>query len=77
MINVLLFAHLQEEAGQDRLEIDEEGMRVDEFKQMLEDRYKFTQLDQVMVAINEEFAFNNDLINSGDTVALIPPVSGG
>jgi molybdopterin synthase sulfur carrier subunit len=30
-----------------------------------------------MVAVNEEYAEPDDVIKSGDTVALIPPVSGG
>jgi sulfur-carrier protein len=30
-----------------------------------------------MVAINEEYANEDDKIKSGDIVALIPPVSGG
>jgi molybdopterin converting factor small subunit len=30
-----------------------------------------------MVAINEEYANEEDTIQSGDVVALIPPVSGG
>lgn len=30
-----------------------------------------------MVAINEEYANENDIIQTGDTVAMIPPVSGG
>ncbi|WP_226035892.1 molybdopterin converting factor subunit 1 [Aquibacillus saliphilus] len=77
MFTVLLFAHLQEEAGQNRLEINSEEITVSEFKRMLQDKYKLTQLDQVMVAINEEFALNDDTIKNGDTVALIPPVSGG
>ena len=30
-----------------------------------------------MIAINEEYAVDGDLIQPGDVVALIPPVSGG
>ncbi|WP_374049830.1 MoaD/ThiS family protein [Neobacillus sp. PS3-34] len=30
-----------------------------------------------MAAINEEFAGNEELIQDGDVVAFIPPVSGG
>jgi molybdopterin synthase sulfur carrier subunit len=31
----------------------------------------------VMVSINEEFATNDDIIHDGETIAFIPPVSGG
>ena len=30
-----------------------------------------------MVAVNEEFVMNEEMIKAGDIVALIPPVSGG
>ena len=29
-----------------------------------------------MVAVNEEFVMNEEMIKAGDIVALIPPVSG-
>ncbi len=35
------------------------------------------RLDNVMVAVNEEFATDSEVIKEGDTVAFIPPVSGG
>jgi sulfur-carrier protein len=30
-----------------------------------------------MTAINEEFSANDEMIKEGDTIAFIPPVSGG
>ncbi|MBB6454039.1 molybdopterin synthase sulfur carrier subunit [Salirhabdus euzebyi] len=77
MIKILLFAHLQEELGKDKLEVELDSISVGELKTKLKDTYSLTQLDQVMVAINEEYAINEDVIKSGDVVALIPPVSGG
>ena len=35
------------------------------------------RLSQVRFAINESFATTNEVINDGDVIALIPPVSGG
>ena len=35
------------------------------------------KIDTVMVSINEEFAPNNEIIQEGETIAFIPPVSGG
>ncbi|MEM5590905.1 MoaD/ThiS family protein [Niallia circulans] len=30
-----------------------------------------------MVAVNEEFAMDEDIVEENDTIAFIPPVSGG
>ncbi|MCL5999675.1 MAG: molybdenum cofactor biosynthesis protein MoaE [Chloroflexi bacterium] len=34
-------------------------------------------MTQTLVAVNEQFAFNDDVVEAGDEVALFPPVSGG
>ncbi|WP_100331128.1 molybdopterin converting factor subunit 1 [Bacillus xiapuensis] len=77
MIKVLLFAHLQEEAGASELTLEEAGMSVAQLKKHLEEGYQLSSLDQVMIAINENFAPEEEIVQDGDTVALIPPVSGG
>jgi molybdopterin synthase sulfur carrier subunit len=50
---------------------------VHELKQLLQDKHGLQGLSSVMTAINESFANEGDLIKDGDTVAFIPPVSGG
>lgn len=77
MINILLFAHLQEIAGEENLKIEATSITVSELKSKLTQEYGLKDLQNVMVAVNEEYANNDDTINNGDTVALIPPVSGG
>ena len=77
MITVLFFAHLQDQVGQEKVELDSGTITIAELKQRLMKEYNFSSLEQVMFAINEEYAENDDLIKQGDTVALIPPVSGG
>ncbi|WP_335869834.1 molybdopterin converting factor subunit 1 [Bacillus sp. 2205SS5-2] len=77
MIKVLLFAHLQEEVGENEIMIQEEGMSVVQLKNWLQDHYQVSGARNVMVAINEEYANDDDKIVSGDIVAIIPPVSGG
>ena len=77
MITVLFFAHLQDQFGKDKIELETGTITVAELKLKLMNDYNFSSLDQVMFAINEEYAENDDLIKQGDTVALIPPVSGG
>lgn len=76
-MKVLLFAHLQEEIGQSQIELDWERQTVRAFKHMFQQRYSLEKLDQVMVAVNERYALEEDWIQPGDTVAFIPPVSGG
>ncbi|GAB3060068.1 molybdopterin converting factor subunit 1 [Virgibacillus ainsalahensis] len=77
MITVLLFAQLQEEAGRDRIELELGQTTIKELKEKLQSSFHFTQLDKTMAAINEEYALNDDPVKTGDTVAFIPPVSGG
>lgn len=78
MITILLFANLREEVGVDQLVIREkQEISVQQLKKWLKDSYHLQSLDQVMTAINEEFAVDEDNVKDGDTVAFIPPVSGG
>ncbi|MEE6453173.1 molybdopterin converting factor subunit 1 [Gottfriedia acidiceleris] len=78
MIKVLLFAHLREKAGTDELTvIDKNGISVKELKDWLMTHYDLPQLNQIMTAVNEEFVTNEEIVKDGDTVAFIPPVSGG
>ncbi|MBE5104670.1 molybdopterin converting factor subunit 1 [Bacillus thuringiensis] len=77
MIRVLLFANLQEEAGVSELQIEEENITVAQLKEIVAKEYNVPVSAPIMVAINEEYANEDDKIQSGDIVALIPPVSGG
>lgn len=77
MIEVLLFANLQEEASKPALQIDCEKITVAELKDILVKEYNITISNEIMVAINEEYANKDAIIQTGDIVAMIPPVSGG
>ncbi|SHF91870.1 molybdopterin converting factor subunit 1 [Ornithinibacillus halophilus] len=77
MIKVLFFAQLQDALGSDSIKIEEDSLSVYDLKQQLKNDYPTLQLDGVMVAVNEEYALDEDIISSGDIVAFIPPVSGG
>ncbi|SFJ84349.1 MULTISPECIES: molybdopterin converting factor subunit 1 [unclassified Bacillus (in: firmicutes)] len=77
MITVLLFSHLQEEAGTHQLQIDVQNLTVAELKELVMKDYNVSLSQHIMVAINEEYANEDDMIQDGDVVALIPPVSGG
>lgn len=77
MVDVLFFAELQEEAGTDKISMEADGMTIADLKELCSKEYKLKHLDQAMVALNEEYAKEDTLLASGDTIAFIPPVSGG
>lgn len=76
MIKVLLFAHLREVIGEEELVIVAEEMTVADVKAWLEARYPL-ELKNVMSAVNEAFAMEHTVVQTGDTIAFIPPISGG
>jgi molybdopterin synthase catalytic subunit len=79
-INVLFFATLKERAGTNRIEMDiKDGENVAGLKQDLSVRFPSIKphLNTVVVSINQEFAFDDDVIPENAEVALFPPVSGG
>ncbi|WP_099302035.1 molybdopterin converting factor subunit 1 [Bacillus sp. Marseille-P3800] len=79
MIQLLLFAGLEEKIGHKTLELSFTGKTVAQLKTYIEETYQLDRgsLKTMMVAINEEFATNEETLKSADTVAFIPPVSGG
>jgi sulfur-carrier protein len=76
MNKVLFFAHLRDTVGQESIEYNANGITVSDLKQQIAEKYDL-KVDNVMVSINEEFAANDDIIQDGETIAFIPPVSGG
>lgn len=76
MNKVLFFAHLRDTVGQESIEYNANGITVEDLKQQIAEKYEL-KIDNVMVSINEEFANNDDIIQDGETIAFIPPVSGG
>lgn len=77
MINILLFAHLQEMIGESKLCIDLADHTVGQIKEWIETQYVQVNLQHVMTAVNEEFATDATVVKKGDTIAFIPPISGG
>ncbi len=78
-LNVLLFGITRDIVGQSQLELEYNGeANVAAFKQMLVNQYpKMDQLAHFKVAVNQEFASDEHSLQTGDEIALIPPVSGG
>jgi sulfur-carrier protein len=77
VINILLFAHLQEIIGESKLCLDLSDHTVGQIKEWMESQYPQISLQHVMTAVNEEFATDSTVIKKGDTIAFIPPISGG
>ena len=78
--DVLLFARLADEVGRDRLTIDlQDGATVaDAVAHLAADHEALREMRDVFaVAVNERYGGPGTPLHDGDTLALIPPVSGG
>jgi len=79
-VKVLFFAHCREIAGSEKMEVElKEGARGRDLLHSLGEKFpKFEELFSfVALAVNEEYVNSDILLKDGDTVSLIPPVSGG
>jgi molybdopterin synthase sulfur carrier subunit len=80
MINVLFFARLKDEIGQAGLQLGNEfsGKTIAELQQVLiAQGMSALQDDSIRTALNQNFCHLDVVINSGDEVAFMPPVTGG
>jgi len=79
-IKVLFFAQLRDRADmrETQMELPETTL-VSDLKLLLAERFPGLReaIPTALVAVNREFAFNEDPIPDGAEVALFPPVSGG
>ncbi len=79
-IKVLYFSSLKDKLEKQTEEIDlPENSTVQNLISILKEKYPniSDSLDNVMFALNEEYVDKDSPLKDGDTVALIPPVSGG
>lgn len=79
-VKVLFFANLREKAGVKEIELELSGdLRVAEFKKAMAETYPALResMPTVLVSVNKEYAFDEDMIPEGAEIALFPPVSGG
>ncbi|WP_345950363.1 molybdopterin converting factor subunit 1 [Mucilaginibacter sp. PAMB04274] len=79
-MKVLLFGITREITGQSRLTIPADAGigTVKALKNWLAQQYPAMQgLTSLAVAVDSEYASDEDLINPDQEIALIPPVSGG
>ncbi|MEP6948862.1 MAG: molybdopterin converting factor subunit 1 [Ginsengibacter sp.] len=78
-MKVLAFGIVKDIFGNSMVHVDlTDGATIDKLKMLLEEKYpRLNQLGSYMVAVNNEYASAGDLVNEGDEIAIIPPVSGG
>jgi molybdopterin converting factor subunit 1 len=79
-VRVELFAGLREVIGQQEIDVDlARGASVGDLREKL--RRDFPQLapflPSLVCAVNEEYRLPEYILQDGDEVALIPPISGG
>lgn len=78
MITVKLFGITRDIVGKPILDIQDKIATVAELKEFMISSYpRIKGLNSLMVAVNSEYAQDEDVIKSSDEIALIPPVSGG
>ena len=79
-VELLLFGIVKEMAGQSKikLHLEKKAATVQDIKTALQDRFpESKKLKSLLIAVNENYADANQTIQSGDEIAIIPPVSGG
>lgn len=78
-LKVLLFGISTDLTGENSLDLElTENASVADFRNTLQDQYpKLTELNSYAIAVNESYASDDTQLHENDTVAVIPPVSGG
>ena len=78
-IKVLGFGIVREIFGNQSVEIDiDEGLTVSGLRDILESGFpKMRTLKSYMIALDEEYADEDQVISNLNEIAVIPPVSGG
>lgn len=79
-IKVLFFATLRSLAGVRDISLDvPDGLSVREFKLLVGEQFPALEsgLASALIAVNREFAFDEQIIPEQAEIAIFPPVSGG
>lgn len=77
-MKILYFAELRELLNQSTETIHlDTTLTVQEFESYLLKHHSELKSKKFQIAVNEEFVRQDDIVQPGDTIALIPPVSGG
>lgn len=82
-INVLFFAHLRDLAGMNAVELEiGDAQSARDLLTLMRGRVPDALIDALadesaMVSINQRYAGWGGVINDGDEIGILPPVSGG
>jgi molybdopterin synthase sulfur carrier subunit len=75
-MEILLFGQLADITGAAKTEIDTVA-DTDGLKEMLEERFPGLKQVKYMVAVNKRIVQTNISLDGSETIALMPPFSGG
>lgn len=77
-VTVRLFARLRELAGADQVSVEvPENATIGQLRQRLQMAYPQLPVSMCAVAVDAEFARDEDNLDPSGQIALLPPVSGG
>ena len=78
-LNIQAFGIAKEIVGGSAVQLQvNEKITAAELKKLLESRYQqLSKLSSFLLAVNDEYAEPEAVVNAGDEIAIIPPVSGG
>lgn len=78
-LNILAFGITKEIFGTSEKELEVyDNIKVKELKDILENDFpRLVKLKSYFIAVNEEYAEDDQIIAGTDEIAIIPPVSGG
>ncbi|MCO1334564.1 molybdopterin converting factor subunit 1 [Microbulbifer sp. OS29] len=81
MVKVLFFARLRQQLGTGELSLGDFSGSLGDLRQALCAQYPdwsvHLQRDDIRMALNQELAEPEAVVNAGDEVAFFPPVTGG
>lgn len=83
-VNVLFFASARQAAGVSSIQVqlDSDPANTTQLRRLLAERFPalaamVQDTESITLAVNEKYVEGEVELKSGDTVALIPPISGG
>ncbi|WP_181186287.1 molybdopterin converting factor subunit 1 [Alkalicoccus urumqiensis] len=77
-MKILFFAGLKDQTGTEEVVWEKDEATVGEVREYVLSLFPHAYtVKQAMAAVNEEFVQETDTVHADDTVAFLPPVSGG